>query len=258
LNHAFETIARFDGLSMMPMRSAASLPDTRERILATAETLFMERGYAATSLRMITAKAKVNLAAVNYHFGSKESLIHEVFERRLGPLNAARLAYLDRLEEKAQGRALPVEQIVEAIVVPALQVSQDPLDGGAVFLRLLGRAISEPTSFVRKTLPAYYREVIVRFNGAFSRALPHVPEQDLAWRMHFMFGAMSYTMAGNDTLQLIGSCRLDGADDAEAIIRRLVPFLAAGLKAPLGEARGGGGAASGRKTVSSVGGRKAA
>lgn len=242
----------------MPMQATASLPDTRERILATAETLFMERGYAATSLRMITAKAKVNLAAVNYHFGSKDSLIREVFERRLGPLNAARLAYLDRLEQKAQGRPLAVEQIVEAIVVPVLQVSRDPLGGGAVFLRLLGRAISEPAHFVRETLPAYYRDVIVRFKDAFSRALPHLPEQDLAWRMHFMFGAMSYTMAGNDALQLIGSCRLDGADDAEAIIRRLIPFLAAGLKAPLGDARGRSGTASARKTVSSVGGRKAA
>lgn len=218
----------------------------------------MERGYAATSLRMITAKARVNLAAVNYHFGSKESLIREVFERRLGPLNAARLAYLDKLEEQARGRPLPVERIVEAIVVPALQVSRDPLGGGAVFLRLLGRAISEPASYVRETLPAYYREVIVRFKDAFSHALPHVPEQDLAWRMHFMFGAMSYTMAGNDALQLIGTCRLDGADDAESIIRRLVPFLAAGLKAPLTDSPARRHGAAARKTVNAVNNRKAA
>jgi AcrR family transcriptional regulator len=242
----------------MSLRSSASLPDTRDRILAAAETLFMERGYAATSLRMITAKARVNLAAVNYHFGSKESLIREVFERRLGPLNAARLAYLDRLEEKAQGRALAVERIVEAIVVPALQVSRDPLGGGAVFLRLLGRAISEPASYVRETLPAHYREVIIRFKDAFSRALPHVPEQDLAWRMHFMFGAMSYTMAGNDALQLIGSCQLDGVDDAESIIRRLVPFLAAGLKAPLADSPARRGSIAARKSINAVGSRKAA
>lgn len=242
----------------MSQQSSAGLPDTRDRILAAAETLFMERGYAATSLRMITAKARVNLAAVNYHFGSKESLIREVFERRLGPLNAARLAYLDRLEEKAQGRALQVERIVEAIVVPALQVSRDPLGGGAVFLRLLGRAFSEPASYVRETLPAHYREVIIRFKDAFSRALPNVPEQDLAWRMHFMFGAMSYTMAGNDALQLIGSCRLDGVDDAESIIRRLVPFLAAGLKAPLADSPARRAGIAARKSINAVSSRKAA
>jgi AcrR family transcriptional regulator len=213
----------------------------------------MERGYAATSLREITAKAKVNLAAVNYHFGSKEALIREVFERRLGPLNAARLAYLDRLESAAKGKPLPLEQIVEAIVVPALKVSQEPLAGGAVFLRLLGRALSEPANFVREILPAYYRPVIIRFKDAFARALPHIAEQELAWRMHFMFGAMSYTLAGNDALQLIGTCKLEGADDAGAIIRRLIPFLAAGLQAPVP----GSGVKAPRKAVTAIG-RKAA
>src|SRR5882672_5833805 len=114
--------------------------DTKVRILTAAESLFMERGYAATTLRMITAKAKVNLAAVNYHFGSKDALIREVFERRLGPLNSARIAHLDGLESGARGKPLTTEQIMEAIVTPALQVSKDPLGGGAVFLRLLGQA----------------------------------------------------------------------------------------------------------------------
>src|ERR1044072_9075595 len=127
--------------------------ETRERILSTAEALFMERGYAGTSLRIITAKARVNLAAVNYHFGSKEALIREVFERRLGPLNSARIAYLDRLEGLARGRPLGVEQIIEAIVAPALQVNRDPLAGGAAFLRLLGRAFSEPGETMREILP---------------------------------------------------------------------------------------------------------
>lgn len=211
--------------------------DTKDRILIAAESLFMERGYAATSLRMITAKARVNLAAVNYHFGSKEALIREVFERRLGPLNAARIAHLDQLEAAARGRPLTVEQIIEAIVTPALQVNRDPLAGGAVFLRLLGRAFSEPADTMREILPAQYRQVVVRFKQALVRALPEVPDQELTWRMHFMFGALSYTMAGNDALKLIATCNLEGVDDPESIIRRLVPFLAAGLQAPLPVAR---------------------
>lgn len=193
----------------------------------------MERGYAATSLRMITAKARVNLAAVNYHFGSKEALIREVFERRLGPLNAARIAHLDQLEAAARGRPLTTGQIIEAIVAPALQVNRDPLTGGAVFLRLLGRAFSEPADTMRDILPAQYRQVVVRFKEALLRALPEVPDQELTWRMHFMFGALSYTMAGNDALKLIATCNLEGVDDPESIIRRLIPFLAAGLQAPV-------------------------
>jgi len=91
----------------------------------------MERGYAATSPRMITAKAKVHLAAVNYHFDSKDALIREVFERRLGPLNSARIAHLDGFESGARGRPLTTGRIMEAIVTPALQVNKDPLGAGA-------------------------------------------------------------------------------------------------------------------------------
>jgi AcrR family transcriptional regulator len=204
--------------------------DTRERILRAAEALFVDSGFASTSLRMITARAKVNLAAVNYHFGSKEELIREVFGRHLAPLNQARIAYLDRLEAASGGRPLSLEKIIEAIVTPPLLVSRDPLKGGAVFLRLLGRAFSEPTEHMREFLPAQYREVVVRFKQALVQALPHLPEPELVWRMHFMFGAMSYAMAGNDALQLISTCNVEGADDAEAVIRRLVPFLTAGLQ----------------------------
>ena len=82
-------------------------------------------------------------------------------------------------------------------------------------------------------LPEHYRDVVVRFNTALVRALPAVPEAEIVWRMHFMFGAMSYAMAGNDALQLISTCNVEGADDAEAVIRRLVPFLTAGLQGPV-------------------------
>jgi AcrR family transcriptional regulator len=223
-------------------RTRSSLPkdstnraqiDTRERILAAAEEEFMARGFASTSLRTITSRAGVNLAAVNYHFGSKEALVREVFARHLGPLNQARIAHLARLEAEAGGTPLSPEKVIEAMVAPAMQVSRDPLRGGARFLRLLGRAFSEPADSMRELLPEQYRDVVLRFKAALVRALPELPEAELVWRMHFMFGAMSYSMAGNDALQLIATCEVKGADDAEAIIARLIPFLTAGLQAPL-------------------------
>jgi AcrR family transcriptional regulator len=218
------------------MSPAARIParipvETRDRILRAAEALFMEHGFAATSLRMITARAKVNLAAVNYHFGSKEALIREVFQRHLEPLNAARIAWLDRLEAQAQGQPLSVERIVEAIVSPVLQVSRDPVKGGARFLRLLGRALSEGTDALQGVLPEHYRDVVVRFKTALVRALPAVPEAEIVWRMHFMFGAMAYAFAGNDTMQLVATCKVEGADDAEVVIKHLVPFLTGSLQA---------------------------
>ncbi len=214
-------------------QSTRNAAETRARILGAAEALFMERGFAATSLRMITAQAKVNLAAVNYHFGSKESLIREVFDRRLAPLNRARIQYLDRLEMAVADRTLTVERIIEAIVMPALDMSRDTLAGGAGSLRLLGRAYSEPADSMREFLPLHYREVAVRFKDAFARALPQVPETELVWRMHFLFGAIAYAMVGNDSLQLVGSSKIETAADAEAIVQRLIPFLTTAMSAPL-------------------------
>ena len=211
--------------------------ETKERIHDAAETLFMDQGFSSTSLRAITAKARVNLAAVNYHFGSKEALIREVFDRSLGPLNNARIVQLDRLEAAAGTGAVPIDRIVEALVAPALHLSHDPLKRGATFLRLLGRALSEPAEYMRAFLPAHYRDVVVRFKRALSLALPHLPDEELTWRMHFTFGAMAYSMAGNDAVELFTTPDHDGVDDADAIVQRLIPFLVAGLKTPLPRVR---------------------
>jgi AcrR family transcriptional regulator len=206
---------------------------TRDRILNAAEELFMQHGFEATSMRMITAEAKVNLAAVNYHFGSKEGLIEEVFSRRLTGLNAERLRLLDALEVEAAGRPLPPERIIEAFFGVALRLSQDVEHGGRTFVRLLGRAYTEPARFIRDYLAEQYAEVLARFKKALVRSLPHIPTDELIWRMHFMFGTMSYTIAGTDALQLIASCEPRESDDVEAVLRRAMPFLVAGLTAPI-------------------------
>src|SRR3981081_1481862 len=114
--------------------------DTKTRILDAAELLFMEHGFGATSLRQITAAAGVNLAAVNYHFGSKEELFQAVLTRRLDPMNQERIALLTRFEGESAPRALTCERILAAMFIPALKLARDPKRGGKNFLRLLGRA----------------------------------------------------------------------------------------------------------------------
>lgn len=208
-------------------------PATKDRILDAAEALFMEQGFSATSLRTITARAGVNLASVNYHFGSKEELIKAVFSRRLGPLNRERIAALDELERAAGAEPVAPERILEAFLWASLRLSRDPIRGGAVFLRLLGQAFTEPAEYMRNFLPEQYAEVVRRYKAAFARALPQVPEDELVWRLHFLFGAIAYSMAGNDALRLICNYSLEGSDDPEAIIRHLVPFALGGLAAPL-------------------------
>ena len=112
------------------MRTVQPSFSTRERILGVAETLFARHGFAGASLRQVTTAAKVNLAAVNYHFGSKESLIEEVFRRRLDELNRHRLAAL-AVTQANPGRQL--EDVLDAFIRPALEQSMDSA-GGAAFV----------------------------------------------------------------------------------------------------------------------------
>jgi AcrR family transcriptional regulator len=208
-------------------------PGTKQRILDVAEGLFMEHGFEATSLRSITAAADVNLAAVNYHFGSKEELFQAVLTRRLDPMNHARLSLLTRLEAAAAPHPLSCEKILTALFVPALTLARDPERGGKDFLRLLGRAYADPAPFIRQFLSTQYAQMIMRFKTAFARALPNLPRKELSWRLHFIMGALSYTLAGTDALKLIAELNPHESDNDEILLRRLAPFLLAGLKAPL-------------------------
>ncbi len=206
---------------------------TKERILDAAESLFMEHGFEATSLRSITAAAAVNLAAVNYHFGSKDELFQAVLTRRLDPMNQRRVALLDRFERDAAPATLSCERIIVALFVPALELARDPALGGKNFLRLLGRAYADPAPFIRRFLSEQYAPMIARFKAAFARALPHLPKKELSWRLHFIMGALSYTLAGTDALKLIAELNPKETSNDEVLLRRLAPFLLAGLKAPL-------------------------
>src|SRR5436189_6346555 len=100
--------------SFMSLRAVKPPHETRTRILDAAEELFMLHGFEGTSMRQLTAKAGVNLAAVNYHFGSKDALIEAVFRRRLDPMNAARIAALEKLELEAAGRTLAPATVIRA------------------------------------------------------------------------------------------------------------------------------------------------
>ncbi|MEO5766237.1 MAG: TetR/AcrR family transcriptional regulator, partial [Casimicrobiaceae bacterium] len=219
-------------IPLLALRGAAA---TKARILDTAEALFMEHGFEATSLRSITAAAAVNLAAVNYHFGSKEELFQAVLTRRLDPMNQARVALLDKLEGDAGAMPVSCERILAALLSPALALARDPQRGGKNFLKLLGRAYADPAPFIRRFLSEQYAQMIARFKAAFGRALPQLPRKELSWRLHFIMGALSYTLAGTDALKLIAELNPHETDNDEVLLQRLAPFLLAGLKAPLAD-----------------------
>ena len=217
----------------MPKSSLHSVKpphETRTRILDAAEELFMHQGFGGTSMRLLTAKAGVNLAAVNYHFGSKDALIEAVFRRRLDPMNAARISALDALE--ASGRPLSPEAIIRAFVGEGLRMMEDA-KGGRNFIRLLGRSYTEPAKAIRVLIGQLYAPAMERYKAAFERALPQMPREELVWRMHFMFGTLAYTLAATDAVQLIAGCKPEDRHDARLLEDRLTAFLTAGLHAPL-------------------------
>ena len=215
--------------------SGRHTPETRARILDAAEALFVEHGLEGTSMRMITGRAGVNLAAVNYHFGSKERLIREIFEHRVRPLNRRCLAALEGHIAHAQesGQAVRPEDILEAFLQPALELAADTEHGGQRFMCLLGRTHTESSPFMRRLLAELYRDTLRRFLDVLCESLPAIPREEMLWRFYFMMGSTAYAIAGTDNLQVFGGC-FEEQDPAD-LSPRLMSFLLAGLRAPLPE-----------------------
>ncbi len=197
--------------------------DTKEKILDAAEELFADHGFASTSLRDITAEADVNLAAVNYHFGSKLDLLRAVFARRIGPVNAERLERLDALEDP------DVEAVLRAFIAPLIKRLREPGNGWAKFIRLVGRTHSDPNDEIRACLIEQIRVIAARFAGVLQTALPELPPDVVRLRFHFVVGAMAHTLAfcRHEDMPLLNSL-----SEPDAILENLVDFAVAGLRAP--------------------------
>ncbi len=207
-----------------------AMADTKDLILDAAEQLFAENGFDATSLREITARAGVNLAAVNYHFQSKEALLLAVMGRRIRAVNERRIQLLDVLEAEFPGDGpVPVEQVVELFIVPVLQAK-----GIGNFRRLLGRMYSESGQRVQVFIAGEMTGFADRFLRALSRALPHLPIAELHWRIHFLVGVMAHMLGAEPLIQAVSGEYCDPAD-TEAMIPHMISFLVAGLQAPAPE-----------------------
>ena len=209
--------------------------DTVTRILNTAEVLFAERGFAETSLRNITSKAKVNLAAVNYHFGSKKALIQAVFARYLDPFTERFHTALDHLESRYGGRPIPLEVLLESMARTVLEVPAER-NSLKVFIRLLGLAYTQAQGHLRRYIQQQYGSVFTRFTELVRRATPELPDVERFWRLHFMLGTVIFTLSGLDALRDIAEKDYGEQVSVRDLIRRLRPVVVAGMNAPLPEA----------------------
>ena len=207
------------------------MTSTKDKILDAAEKLFAKEGFDATSLRTITTEAQVNLAAVNYHFKSKEALILEVFARHLRPVAEQRKALLDAYLALAGESAPELEPILVAFIRPILEVGSRALTGNGVAAQcLMGRIYSAPRDFASKVFDENFKDTVKHFRVALHRALPDLPVEETLWRMHFTIGAMAHTLSGASLLKLVSDGVCDTTDMAR-VERQLVAFAAAGLRA---------------------------
>ena len=198
---------------------------TKDRILHAAEELFAAQGFATTSLRQVTSRADVNITAVNYHFGSKENLVNEVFRRRMDDMSRERLAALQRAVEAHPGE---LEPILAAFVEPALAMAQDRHGGGA-FIRVIARAYAESNDSLRKFLSDQYGHVPREFAKALGACVSGLGKEDLYWRLDFLSGALTYAMADFGLIK-----RPAGVSEAvhrQRAAKALIRFAAAGFQA---------------------------
>lgn len=206
--------------------------EVRHRIMDAGEKSFAQWGFAAASLRQITSDAHVNLAAVNYYFGSKENLYVEIISRGVEPINRERFALLEEARKKEPGRPLPVEVILNAFCRPCFDFvrsrEHQPL------LQLLGKSMYENEDFIFGLMQKLWEPVMNRFMEELRRSLPGLGGTELAWRFHFTVGVMVHTLSQARALEHLthGLCIIR---DGEAVMRQLVSYCAAGLRMP-GEA----------------------
>jgi AcrR family transcriptional regulator len=202
--------------------------DTRDHLLAAAERLFAERGVASVSLREITSAAGANIAAVNYHFGSKENLVREVHIRRLGPLNEERLRLLTALEASGDG-ALTLEEILFAFVHPLNKMIAAAPAEGAHFARLIGRIHADSDAELTEMVLQDMKEMIDRFMAAAAKTMPALPADELHWRSFFATGVMVHAATSANLLSGMSEGRCCVADPDE-VSRRMVAFMAGGFR----------------------------
>ncbi|MEA2001225.1 MAG: TetR family transcriptional regulator [Actinomycetota bacterium] len=198
--------------------------DTKSRILDAAEQLFAEHGFDGTSVREITRAADANVAAVHYHFGSKEAVLRGVTDRVAGPINARRRELLDATVTAAGPGVPSIELLLDAFVRADVEILLQLQERGPVVARFLGRTYADQTPWIQRMAQEQYAEAS-GFFPAMAVALPHLTPEEIEWRINKVVAVIVHLFA---TWPEDGMCEAD----AEVLLRRLVTFLSGGLRAP--------------------------
>ena len=199
---------------------------TKAAVFSAAETLFAVRGFQNVSVRDVTAQAGVNLASVNYHFGSKDALLYEIFRRRTAELNRERARLLHMANDRHAG-CPPVREILEALFAPPVRWSAPDHDR-RIALQFIIRARSEGTEAMREALQHDVSH-LARFADALMAARPELPAEDVYWRLHFCLGMLhNNRFAEFDRLSTL-SGGITHEAEVDALLTRMLDFAEAGF-----------------------------
>lgn len=201
----------------------------KRALIDAAEQLFAEKGFESVSVRDICQLAKANVAAVNYHFGSREALIALVMTRYITPVNEERLARLDKAERHYPGKLVPIEEIIDALVRPLLTTVRKSELSEQMFFKLAGRIFAEQGQGMPAELEEQFRALGDRFTKAFARVLPELPFEELIWRTHFLVGGMIHMLIQHDLIHRL-SQGASGNPSMETSLGRLIRYSAAGMR----------------------------
>ncbi len=201
---------------------------SREKLIASAERLFADRGFDGVSVRDIANAAGVNSALVGYYFRGKEGLLSEVYTRHCEPMKRERARLLEEFSKAAKGPTL--EQVIEAFIRPSLEVTTDK-NGRTGFTRLRAVLSAENSALLEKLVAENFDQSSRMFVDALCKCLPELTREDILWRFHFLLGTIYYTGAGPHRIKTLSEGRCDPSDPV-ATCRHLIPFLAAGFRAP--------------------------
>ena len=206
----------------------------RERILLAAQRNFLDQGFELASIREITLQAGVNVAAVNYYYGSKDELLAAVLHRIMQPYTQARIDALCLSEAVSAPDPPPLQAVVQALVRPMVELSRDA-DGARPLTRLIQQIRARPNQASQRFFTEHLDTAIAKFIDAFQRALPQLSRTDVFWRYNFAIGAIMQVLIDSDPSthrlkRLSGS--LCDTDDDEEIILQLTAFVSAAFLAP--------------------------
>ncbi len=204
--------------------------DTKQLILDASEYFFAVEGFRGTTLRAVTEKAGVNLAAVNYHFGSKRSLLEEVIKRRIEPLNAVRRKKLETVRDEAvkTGKKPEVRDILAAFIEPTLLFKESNPEV-KYFFAFIGRSFTDPDDTVRKVFLRFIKPIFALMYETMRVALPQFSSDLIFWRLHFSLGALFHTMHICENLKDEASNMKHR--DAASLVELIIPYVTAGMKA---------------------------